>query len=150
LSVHNFVFEHALRHGHRALPVVEGGRLLGIVSITDAKHLPHDAWATTPVGEVMTHMPLKTLAPEADLSAALDRRHDQGRVDDWRQVDEGSPPSTNTSINSATTSRPSRVLPLPPGPVSVTSRTSSRLSKSRSARLSRCRPMNGVDWTGRL
>jgi CBS domain-containing protein len=72
LSVHNFVFEHTLRQGHRALPVVEGGRLLGIVSITDAKHLPHDAWATTPVGEVMTHMPLKTLAPEADLSAALE------------------------------------------------------------------------------
>ncbi len=72
LSVHNFVFEHTLRHGHRALPVVEGGLLLGIVSITDAKHLPHDAWATTPVGEVMTRMPLKTLAPEADLSAALE------------------------------------------------------------------------------
>jgi len=72
LSVHDFVFEHTLRHGHRALPVVEGGRLVGIVSITDAKHLPHDAWATTPVGEVMTRMPLKTLAPEADLSAALE------------------------------------------------------------------------------
>jgi CBS domain-containing protein len=72
LSVHNFVFEHTLRHGRRALPVVEGGRLVGIVSITDAKHLPHDAWATTPVGQVMTRMPLKTLAPEADLSAALE------------------------------------------------------------------------------
>jgi CBS domain-containing protein len=72
LSVHDFVFEHTLRHGHRALPVVEGGRLVGIVSITDAKHLPHAAWATTPVGEVMTRMPLKTLAPEADLSAALE------------------------------------------------------------------------------
>jgi CBS domain-containing protein len=57
LSVHDFVFEHTLRHGHRA--IVEGGRLVGIVSIIDAKHLPHDAWATTPVGEVMTHMPLK-------------------------------------------------------------------------------------------
>ena len=72
MSVHDFVFEHTLRHGRRALPVVEGGRLLGIVSITDAKHLPHDAWATTPVGEVMTRMPLKTLAPEADLSSALE------------------------------------------------------------------------------
>jgi hypothetical protein len=68
LSVHDFVFEHTLRHGHRALPIVEGGRLVGVVSMADAKHLPHDAWATTPVGEVMTRMPLKTVAPEADLS----------------------------------------------------------------------------------
>jgi Zn-dependent protease/CBS domain-containing protein len=72
LSVHDFVFEHTLRHGQRALPVVDGGRLVGIVSITDAKHLPHDAWRTTSVGEVMTRMPLKTLVPEADLSAALE------------------------------------------------------------------------------
>jgi Zn-dependent protease/predicted transcriptional regulator len=71
-SVHDFVFEHTLRHGRRALPVVEDGRLVGIVSITDAKHLPHDAWSTTPVGQVMTRMPLRTLTPEADLSAALE------------------------------------------------------------------------------
>jgi CBS domain-containing protein len=72
LSVHDFVFEHTLRHGHRALPVVESGRLLGIVSITDAKHLAQAEWTTTPVGQVMTRMPLKTLGPEADLSAALE------------------------------------------------------------------------------
>src|SRR5258708_37521257 len=71
MSVHDFVFQHTMRHGQRALPVVEGGRLVGIVSITDAKHLPHDAWPTTPVGEVMTRIPLKTLATEADLNAAL-------------------------------------------------------------------------------
>src|SRR5216684_4540597 len=58
LSVQDFVFEHTMRHGRRALPVVEDGRLVGIVSITDAKHLAHDAWPTTPVGEVMTRMPL--------------------------------------------------------------------------------------------
>ncbi len=72
LSVQDFVFQHTMRHGQRALPVVEGGRLVGIVSITDAKHLAHDAWPTTPVGEVMTRIPLKTLAPEADLNAALE------------------------------------------------------------------------------
>src|SRR5439155_4428594 len=72
LSVQDFVFQHTMRHGRRAVPVVEDGRLVGIVSITDAKHLPHDAWATTPVGRVMTRMPLRTLGPEADLSAALE------------------------------------------------------------------------------
>jgi CBS domain-containing protein len=72
LSVQDFVLEHTLRRGHRALPVVESGRLLGIVSITDAKHLAHDTWPNTPVSEIMTRMPLKTLGPEADLNAALE------------------------------------------------------------------------------
>ena len=72
LSVQDFVFEHTLRHGHRALPVVDGGRLVGLMSVTDAKHVAHDAWPTTPVSQVMTHMPLKALAPDADLQAALE------------------------------------------------------------------------------
>jgi CBS domain-containing protein len=72
VSVRDFVLEHTLRRGQRALPVVENGRLVGIVSITDAKHLDQEAWATTPVGAVMTRTPLKTLPPEADLSAALE------------------------------------------------------------------------------
>jgi Zn-dependent protease/CBS domain-containing protein len=78
LSVHDFVFEHTLRQGHRALPVIEGGRLLGIVSITDAKHLTSDAWAHTSVGRVMTPIPLKTLAPDADLQAALELMVESG------------------------------------------------------------------------
>ena len=72
LGLREFVLEHALRRGRRALPVVENGRLVGIVSVTDAKHVDQDAWATTPVGEVMTRVPLKTLGPEADLAAALE------------------------------------------------------------------------------
>ena len=72
LSVQEFVMEYVLRRGQRALPVVDAGRLVGIVSITDAKHLSQEAWATTPVSEVMTRLPLKTLPPEVDLAAALE------------------------------------------------------------------------------
>jgi Zn-dependent protease len=71
LAVREFVLEHVLQHGQRALPVVEDGHLVGIVSVTDAKHLGQEAWATTPVSEVMTRMPLKTLGPDASLTAAL-------------------------------------------------------------------------------
>jgi Zn-dependent protease/CBS domain-containing protein len=71
VTVSEFVLEHALRRGQRALPVVSSGQLVGIMSITDAKHLRQEAWATTPVGDVMTHRPLKTLGPDADLAAAL-------------------------------------------------------------------------------
>jgi CBS domain-containing protein len=71
VTVSEFVLEHALRRGQRALPVVSSGQLVGIMSITDAKHLRQEAWATTPVGDLMTHRPLKTLGPDADLAAAL-------------------------------------------------------------------------------
>jgi len=71
LTVGEFVLEHVLQHGHRAMPVVDNGRLVGIMSVTDAKHLNQDAWATTHVGEVMTRMPLKMLSPDADIATAL-------------------------------------------------------------------------------
>src|SRR5919199_1917874 len=67
LSVRDFVQDYVLRRGRRALPVVEAGQLVGMVSITDARDVPQDAWATTRVDEVMTRPPLETLAPEADL-----------------------------------------------------------------------------------
>lgn len=72
LSVQDFVCTHVMREGHRAMLVEdEAGRLLGIVSITDAREVPQDNWATTPVGAIMTRMPLKTVAPDTDLADAL-------------------------------------------------------------------------------
>jgi Zn-dependent protease/predicted transcriptional regulator len=71
MSVQEFVFDHVLRQGRRALLVAEGGRLLGIVSITDAKELSQEKWSHTPVGEIMTPAPLKTVPPNADMNKAL-------------------------------------------------------------------------------
>jgi Zn-dependent protease/predicted transcriptional regulator len=71
LSVQEFVYWHALRHGHRALPVVADGRLVGLVSVTDAKELPQPDWQATPVSQIMARLPLKTVTPETDVSAAL-------------------------------------------------------------------------------
>jgi CBS domain-containing protein len=71
MPVHDFVFEHVLRNGHRAVLVADGGRLVGIVSVTDAKEVPQELWASTPVARIMTPVPLKTVARDADLSTAL-------------------------------------------------------------------------------
>ncbi|HLI27252.1 MAG TPA: site-2 protease family protein [Chloroflexota bacterium] len=72
LSVQDFVCTHVMREGHRALLVEdEAGRLLGIVSITDAREVPQAQWATTPVGAIMTRVPLKTVAPDTALADAL-------------------------------------------------------------------------------
>ena len=59
-------------------------------------------------------------------------------------------PSVNASINSVATCRPSRVFPVPPGPVSVTRRTASLWRRSRTAATSCSRPMSGVGCTGRF
>ena len=71
--VSEFVFDHALRRGQRAVLVADrDGRLLGLMSITDARDVPPELWASTPVGRVMTQAPLKTVGPDTDLSAALE------------------------------------------------------------------------------
>lgn len=71
MSVHEFVVGHVVRRGKRALPVVENGRVLGIVSLTDAKELPPRDWVRTPVRAIMTRAPLKIVSPQADASHAL-------------------------------------------------------------------------------
>ncbi len=72
MSVREFVFEHVLRRDERAALLVDGGRLLGIASISDAKKVPREDWDATPLGRIMTPAPLKTIAPETDLSQALE------------------------------------------------------------------------------
>lgn len=69
-SVQDFVFQDVL-HGRRAVLVEDAGRLVGIVSVTDAKHVPQEAWADTTIGSIMTPMPLTTVGPDADAGEAL-------------------------------------------------------------------------------
>jgi Zn-dependent protease/CBS domain-containing protein len=71
LSVADFVMEHVMRRGQRALPVIEAGQLVGLMSATDAKHIERERWATTRIGDIMTRTPLKTLGPDANLADAL-------------------------------------------------------------------------------
>jgi Zn-dependent protease/CBS domain-containing protein len=76
-TLHEFVYLHVVRHGTRALPVVErsadgsGDRLIGLVSVADVKEVPQPAWATTRVVEVMSRLPLVTVAPETTIDRAL-------------------------------------------------------------------------------
>ena len=59
-------------------------------------------------------------------------------------------PSANASMSSTATCKARRVLPMPPGPVTVTSRTLSRRSHATSAANCSSRPRSGVGWMGRL
>ena len=71
MSVRAFVHEQVLRRGHRAVLVMQDGRLLGLMSLSDVKHVPTEAWGQTSVAESMTRAPLKTVSPDAVLSDAL-------------------------------------------------------------------------------
>jgi CBS domain-containing protein len=71
LRLDEFVYEYVVRQGRRALPVCGDGRLVGLVSITDARGVPRDAWPTTTVDRVMTREPLKTVSAQTSLETAL-------------------------------------------------------------------------------
>jgi Zn-dependent protease/predicted transcriptional regulator len=79
LSVQDFVMEQVMRRGVRAMPVVDHqGRLVGIVSITDARKLAHEAWPVTPVEQIMTRVPLSTVSPSDDVAAAIGLMAEKG------------------------------------------------------------------------
>ncbi|MDQ2912978.1 MAG: site-2 protease family protein [Chloroflexota bacterium] len=58
----------------RAIPVVAGDRLIGLVAIGDLRKVEQERWAGTPVDEVMTAASeLPTVSPDDPLGTALER-----------------------------------------------------------------------------
>ena len=72
LAVRDLVDEYVLRRGLRAIPVAQDGRIVGLVSQTDVKHLPESEWSLNSVGAIMTRLPLRTIGPEAPVTRALE------------------------------------------------------------------------------
>ena len=72
ISVYEVVYDHLMRDGRRAMPICEGDRLAGIVSLTDVKKVDRDRWPDTPVRDIMTPMPVLSVEPQEDLSVALE------------------------------------------------------------------------------
>jgi len=58
----------------RAIPVVTGDSLLGLVAIGDLRKIEQDRWGETPVEQVMTQVSdLPTVSPDDPLATALER-----------------------------------------------------------------------------
>ena len=70
-TVETLVREAFIRQGRRAVPVVEGGSVIGMVSVTDIKGLPPEARFDAPVSGIMTRAPLYSVSPSDDLMTAL-------------------------------------------------------------------------------
>ena len=91
--VQSLVFEHILDSGHRAVPVDDSaGDLLGLVTLSDLRHLNQRDWPTTPVSRIMTPTDrLRTVTSGDDLRSAIglladNRYHQLPVVDQHRLV----------------------------------------------------------------
>jgi Zn-dependent protease/predicted transcriptional regulator len=74
ISVQALVDEHLLGSSQRAFPVVDDGRLVGLVCLEDVRRLPRERRAETRLAEIMTPVgSLHTLSPSEKASAALSR-----------------------------------------------------------------------------
>jgi Zn-dependent protease/CBS domain-containing protein len=72
ITLEQLVNEHILPSGRRCFPVVEGGRVLGLVTMHNVKAVSRDLWSTKTVREVMTPMEkVKAVHAGDDLSRVL-------------------------------------------------------------------------------
>lgn len=74
-TVASLVNDWLLYHEERSCPVVDGaGRLLGVVTLTDVRKAPRDAWESTTVSQVMTPLDsVVTTSPREDLGRAFEK-----------------------------------------------------------------------------
>ena len=71
-SVDRFVDEYLMRRDQRAYPVLENGRLAGLVCFSDVRGVDRDTWSERTVADIMTPAErLTRLAPSDDASEAL-------------------------------------------------------------------------------
>jgi Zn-dependent protease/CBS domain-containing protein len=73
-SVSRLVHEHIMGTDDHTFPVLDNGRLLGIVTLEDVRKVSHDAWDTTTVREIMTPADqLTVVTPDEDAAEALNK-----------------------------------------------------------------------------
>ena len=89
VSVDELVHEYILHTSRRCFPVVDGGRVQGIVTLHHVKEVPRNRWATTTVGEAMTPFDrLKKARPDDGLFDVLQQMTEED-VNQLPVVDDG-------------------------------------------------------------
>jgi CBS domain-containing protein len=74
VSIGQLVREVMLPHNVRVVPVVDGGRFAGIVTIGDLRKVEQEHWSATPVDAVMTSAAqLPTVTANEELASALEK-----------------------------------------------------------------------------
>jgi Zn-dependent protease len=74
LPLATVVHDHFVQSDDRALAVVQGDRLLGVISLADVRAVPPDQWASTPVAAVMRpSASVLTATPDEPLVKAFEQ-----------------------------------------------------------------------------
>lgn len=72
MTLSHLLTQFLLPYNVRAVPVVEDGRLAGIITLGDIKHVPQEEWGTVTVGQIMTGSDkLSVLRPQDALDRAM-------------------------------------------------------------------------------
>ena len=72
LTLNALVYDYIMNTDERAFPVLDGDRLVGLVSLMDVRNTPREQWDTTTVSQIMTPADKLTVAtPREDASQAL-------------------------------------------------------------------------------
>lgn len=78
-SVSSLVYDHIMGHDDHAFPVIEDGRLVGLVTLEDVRHTSREAWEVTVVREIMTPADrLVVVRPGQDAAEALNKLTERG------------------------------------------------------------------------
>ncbi|HBY95109.1 MAG: CBS domain-containing protein [Ardenticatenaceae bacterium] len=79
MPVNTLVYEHIMGTEERAVPVLEGDRLTGLVPLEDVRKVAREVWETTMVSEIMTPIArLDVVTPSDNASEALNRLTQHG------------------------------------------------------------------------
>lgn len=74
LTIADLVDDFFFKYHYDCFPVADAGRLEGLVTLNEVKHVPRDRWGTVSVGEVMQRdLESFTTAPDEDVSVVLGR-----------------------------------------------------------------------------
>ncbi len=73
ITVQELVDQHVYQSHHHLYPVTQQGDLLGYISLSEIKALPHTQWETTSIQKIMVPLPqFSTISPETSALEALD------------------------------------------------------------------------------
>src|SRR5437867_416252 len=74
MTLDEAVNNYFLRFGYGGFPVVDNGRLVGVLSLKEIKAIPRYRWGTLTVGEVMAPHSLQAeIHPDEPITAAMER-----------------------------------------------------------------------------
>jgi len=71
MPVATLVQEVFMNKNRRSIPVIDDGRLVGMVTMSDIRHVSQDMWPVTPVSQIMSKEQIHTVKQDDELNDAL-------------------------------------------------------------------------------